>query len=117
MTKSLPRIALCRQIGLGVGALAAVAMFIFLLQGLRVTWRTRHIPGPRSFPIIGHVPYLLKEPWIAFYNFYKQYGPQYKLYLFNKLFVVISDPDQVKQVFSTAGYKYPKDAWSYKFME
>lgn len=96
----------------------ALVLGVTLLQAylLVIKAKYRHIAGPAEYPIIGHVPYLMKEPWVRFAEFAAKYGPVYKLWVFNKLFVVISDPELVKQVFVTRRQNYPKDAWSYKFM-
>lgn len=75
----------------------------------------RRIPGPPSYFLIGHVPYLVTEPWKQFYRFALQYGSVYKMWVWDKLFVVVTDPDLVKHVFLTKRHIYPKDAWSYKF--
>jgi hypothetical protein len=75
----------------------------------------RRIPGPSSYFLIGHVPYLVTEPWKQFYRFAMQYGSVYKMWVWDKLFVVVTDPDLVKHVFLTKRHIYPKDAWSYKF--
>jgi hypothetical protein len=79
--------------------------------------RLAHIPGPPGYPIVGHIPYLLKEPWMRFAGFTTTYGPLYKLWIWHKLFVVIADPALVKRVFFDRRAIYPKDNWSYKFFE
>ena len=79
--------------------------------------RLAHIPGPPGYPIVGHIPYLLTEPWMRFAGFSTQYGPLYKLWVWHKLFVVIADPVLVKRVFFDKRQVYPKDKWSYKFFE
>ena len=66
---------------------------------------------------MGHIPYLLSEPWVRFAQFSTQYGSLYKLWIWHKLFVVVTDPELVKRVFVTQRAIYPKDKWSYKFFE
>ena len=96
---------------------ALVALLALLQAYLAVVKaRYRHIVGPPGYAFVGHVPYLTQEPWKRFAEFAARYGPVYKLWVFNKLFVVISEPELVKQVFVTRRHVYPKDAWSYKFM-
>ena len=51
-----------------------------------------HIPGPPGYPLLGTVPYLLKAPWLTFYHFYLRYGKVYKISMFGKQMLVISDP-------------------------
>jgi len=80
------------------------------------SWKTRHIPSPPSIPLIGHVPYLLNEPWIQFCRFAAKYGSIYKLQVWNKTFVVISDPSLVKEILVDKRTSYPKDDWSYSMM-
>ena len=103
-----------------VGALVAVAVAAFFVQEAVFAVHKRrlsHIPGPRGFPVVGHIPYLLSEPWMRFAAFSTQYGPCYKLWIWHKLFVVIADPVLVKRVFFDKRAIYPKDTWSYKFFE
>jgi len=35
--------------------------------------------GPPGFPIVGHIPYLLSEPWVQFFRYYQKYGGVYKM--------------------------------------
>jgi cytochrome P450 len=98
-----------------------VYFFIFLasvqlLYSLYLTWRTKHIGGPWPFPVIGHIPYLLSSPWLTFAKFSKKHGALYKVWVWNKLYVVVSDPQLVQEMFNTRKEKYPKDQWSYTFM-
>lgn len=103
-----------------VGALLVASLAVFLAQEAAFAvhkQRLSHIPGPPGFPIVGHIPYLLSEPWMRFAAFSTRYGPLYKLWIWRKLFVVIADPVLVKRVFFDKRALYPKDAWSYKFFE
>lgn len=99
------------------GGVALVVAGLALAQAylLVVAARYRHIPGPPSYPLVGHIPYLVSEPWARFAAFAQRYGSLYKLMVWDKLFVVVSDPELVKQIFVTRRHLYPKDSWSYKF--
>ncbi|KAK4422790.1 Flavonoid 3'-monooxygenase [Sesamum alatum] len=55
-------------------------------------------PGPRGLPILGYLPFLGKNLLHQFGDLAHQYGPIYKLYLGNKLCVVINSPSLVKEV-------------------
>lgn len=95
---------------------AALVLFLLLQQVLR-NRSTSHIPAPPGFPIVGHIPYLVKEPWMRFKNFAAEYGAVYKLWVYNKLYVVVSDPELVKQIFADKKANFPKDNWSYAFFK
>ena len=79
--------------------------------------RTRHIPSPPGYPVLGHVPMLTSEPWIKFATWTAVLGPMYRLVVWDKVFVVVADPDAVKKIFVTDRESFPKDKWSYKYME
>ncbi|KAK6138673.1 hypothetical protein DH2020_027588 [Rehmannia glutinosa] len=55
-------------------------------------------PGPRGLPILGYLPFLSKNLLHQFKDLRHKYGPIFKLYLGNKLWVVISSPSLVKEV-------------------
>ncbi|KAI3686415.1 hypothetical protein L1987_80091 [Smallanthus sonchifolius] len=55
-------------------------------------------PGPRSFPIIGDLPYLTPDMHIQLTNMAHTYGPIFKLKLGSKLHVVINTPELAKVV-------------------
>lgn len=55
-------------------------------------------PGPHGLPILGYLPFLGKNLLHQFSDLGHKYGPIYKLYLGNKLCVVISSPSLVKEV-------------------
>ncbi|KAL0296164.1 UNVERIFIED_CONTAM: cytochrome [Sesamum radiatum] len=55
-------------------------------------------PGPRGLPILGYLPFLGNNLLHQFGDLARQYGPIYKLYLGNKLCVVINSPSLVKEV-------------------
>ncbi|KAL7597367.1 hypothetical protein Lser_V15G29245 [Lactuca serriola] len=55
-------------------------------------------PGPRSLPIVGHLPFLGRDLHKQFLNMAHSYGPIFKFYLGSKLHVVISTPELAKVV-------------------
>ncbi|KAL0446079.1 UNVERIFIED_CONTAM: Flavonoid 3'-monooxygenase [Sesamum latifolium] len=55
-------------------------------------------PGPRGLPVLGYLPFLGNNLLHKFGELADQYGPIYKLYLGNKLCVVINSPSLVKEV-------------------
>ncbi|KAJ0578366.1 putative cytochrome P450 [Helianthus annuus] len=55
-------------------------------------------PGPRSFPIVGYLPFLTPNLHTQFTNMAHTYGPIFKLKLGSKLHVVINTPELAKEV-------------------
>lgn len=96
-------------------AVAGLLVAWYALSAAVVAWQARHIPGPFPLPFVGHVPYLLGKPWETFHRFARRYGGVYKLWVWNKVFVVVSEPALVADVLSTKRAKYPKDQWSYEY--
>ncbi len=91
----------------------------YVIQGILVSWRVRHIPGPPGVPLLGHVPFLLNAPWMTFAAWARTHGAGlYRVWVWNKLFVVVSDPAMVQEVFAAppGTSLFPKDDWSYTFM-
>jgi carlactone C-19 oxidase len=99
-----------------LAVLVAAVLLRVLLSDVSSRCRNRHIPGPPAFPLVGHVPYLTQEPWAVFSRWADKFGPLYRLVVWNKLFVVVTDPAMVQEIFVTKRLKYPKDDWSYEFM-
>lgn len=103
------------------GTIAAGIFGLILVIYLAIDYsryaRFSNLPGPAAWPIVGHIPYLLKEPWIRFANFSEQFGRIYRLKVWDRCFVVVSKPSAVKQLFQTHKDKYIKDPWSYQFFQ
>lgn len=55
-------------------------------------------PGPRGLPILGYLPFLRNNLPHQFSDLAHKYGPIFKLYLGNKLCIVISSPSLAKEV-------------------
>ncbi|XP_042958089.1 flavonoid 3'-monooxygenase CYP75B137-like [Carya illinoinensis] len=55
-------------------------------------------PGPRGLPIVGYLPFVGTELHTKFHELCGIYGPIYKVWLGNKLSIVISSPLLVKEV-------------------
>ncbi|KAJ0941950.1 putative cytochrome P450 [Helianthus annuus] len=55
-------------------------------------------PGPRSFPVVGYLPFLGRDPHIKLTNMAHTYGPIYKFYLGSRLHVVINTQELAKEV-------------------
>ncbi|GFS34280.1 hypothetical protein Acr_00g0033140 [Actinidia rufa] len=55
-------------------------------------------PGPRGLPIVGYLPFLSTNLHEQFTELAHQYGPIYKLWLGQKLCVVLNSPSLAKEV-------------------
>ncbi|KAL3818182.1 hypothetical protein ACJIZ3_004087 [Penstemon smallii] len=66
--------------------------------GLEATNTGSFPPGPRGLPILGYLPFLREDLHNQFTELAHKYGPIYKLWLGNKLCVVISSPSIIKEV-------------------
>ncbi|KAL4334280.1 hypothetical protein GQ457_07G010060 [Hibiscus cannabinus] len=91
------------------GLLPASFSFLIAILGISVwcVWAIRKSrkptpplpPGPRGLPIVGYLPFLgLDNLHLVFTELAGAYGPIYKLWLGNKLTIVISSPSLVKEV-------------------
>ncbi|XP_071712997.1 labd-13Z-ene-9,15,16-triol synthase, chloroplastic-like [Rutidosis leptorrhynchoides] len=80
--------------------ISVVILFAILRYKLRVSSKNSPPlpPGPRSLPIVGYLPFLKADLPKQFTNMARIYGPIFKFYIGNKLHVVISAPELVKEV-------------------
>ncbi|KAK7054530.1 hypothetical protein VNI00_003728 [Paramarasmius palmivorus] len=63
-----------------------------------------HIPpGPVGLPVVGSFPFLTNYPELTLDYWAKRFGPLYSLWLGNQLFVIVSDPQIVKDLMVTNG--------------
>ncbi|PIL32446.1 cytochrome P450 [Ganoderma sinense ZZ0214-1] len=60
-------------------------------------------PGPKGLPILGVFPYLSKYPELSLHKWAKKYGPIYSFMISDQQFVVLSDPNVVKDILVTNG--------------
>lgn len=65
-------------------AAAGVAVLVFilaviLLRDTIMACRVSAVPGPSALPFVGHIPYLLSEPWNRFGEWARKYGDIYKM--------------------------------------
>ncbi|KAJ8092104.1 hypothetical protein PM082_021636 [Marasmius tenuissimus] len=60
-------------------------------------------PGPVGLPIVGSHPFLTHFPELTLDHWAKRYGPMYSVWLGNQLFLMISDPQIVKDLMVTNG--------------
>ncbi|XP_062607305.1 cytochrome P450 1A1-like [Saccostrea cucullata] len=77
----------------------AVSLIVLVITKI-VTQKSPSIPGPWGFPLIGHLPFLGKDPMNQFQRYRKQYGDVYKINLGVWPTVVISGFDTVRKVLS-----------------
>ncbi|KAF8056531.1 cytochrome P450 [Lyophyllum atratum] len=59
--------------------------------------------GPIGLPIVGSFPFLTDYPELTLDHWAKKFGPLYSMWLGNQLFVVVSDPQIVKDLMVTNG--------------
>ncbi|PSR79232.1 hypothetical protein PHLCEN_2v7090 [Hermanssonia centrifuga] len=60
-------------------------------------------PGPVGLPIFGCFPFLTNYPELTLDHWAKKFGPLYSMWLGDQLFVVVSDPQIVKDLVITNG--------------
>ncbi|GBO15237.1 hypothetical protein AVEN_173797-1, partial [Araneus ventricosus] len=56
-------------------------------------------PGPFKIPIVGHLPFLGKEPFRGLHKLTKKYGSVYGIYLGRNYSVILGDDKAVKEAF------------------
>ncbi|KAL5817664.1 hypothetical protein ACOSQ3_026042 [Xanthoceras sorbifolium] len=83
-----------------ITSLVAITAVIWLLLNLKRSKNTAAPlpPGPRGLPIIGYLPFLGTHLHKAFTELARIYGPIYKLWLGNKLCVVVSSPSLIREL-------------------
>ncbi|KAL5261834.1 hypothetical protein ACHWQZ_G007514 [Mnemiopsis leidyi] len=76
-----------------------------------------HIPGPQPWPIIGNFldikPYLTGSSTVqdCFLKWTLRYGSLFKLWIGNKPWILVSDPEYIKEIL--CGKNFPKDPTYY----
>ncbi|XP_040985809.1 flavonoid 3'-monooxygenase CYP75B137-like [Juglans microcarpa x Juglans regia] len=76
----------------------AVLWLLWAIKKQRKTAVPPLPPGPRGLPIVGYLPFVGTELHTKFHQLCGIYGPIYKVWLGNKLAIVISSPSLVKEV-------------------
>ncbi|PSN31830.1 hypothetical protein C0J52_20869 [Blattella germanica] len=65
---------------------------------------TANIPGPMTFPLLGNVPTFagsnLKQFFQKLVKVVGKYGPVVRFWMGNKLYIVISDPESIENIFA-----------------
>ncbi|CAM8906540.1 unnamed protein product [Rhodiola kirilowii] len=80
-----------------LASIASIFTLSLIVKALRK--RTFPLPpGPRGLPLLGYLPFLGTDPHVTFANLSKVYGPIFKVQLGNKLHIVLSSPELVKEV-------------------
>lgn len=85
---------------------AIISALVGMIAVIFFWWKTKRSskactpqpPGPRGLPLIGYLPFLGNDLHKSFTELAGVYGPVYKLWLGNKLFVVVSSPSLAKEV-------------------
>ncbi|KAJ9706783.1 hypothetical protein PVL29_001986 [Vitis rotundifolia] len=79
--------------------IAIFATLWYLWESLRARKRTAPLPpGPRGLPIVGYLPFLGPNLHHSFAELADIYGPIFKLWLGNRLCIVLSSPSLAKEV-------------------
>ena len=78
-------------------ACAAIHVLISILS-IKTPKSSKHPPGPRPFPVIGNILELGSQPHQSLTNLSQTYGPIMSLKLGNTNTIVISSPQEAKEV-------------------
>ncbi|KAK9820625.1 hypothetical protein WJX72_012453 [[Myrmecia] bisecta] len=79
-------------------ALLAVEV-VSVIFHMRERYRLRAFPGPKPAPLLGNLPELRRKTnFIAYADWAKQYGPQFRIFLGHQPVVVLADPELVREV-------------------
>ncbi|KAA0158727.1 hypothetical protein FNF31_05253 [Cafeteria roenbergensis] len=98
----------------GVAVLVLI-LSVILLRDTIMACRVSAVPGPAALPFVGHIPFLLSEPWNRFGEWARKYGDIYKIFIWGTPMVIVSSPELVKHILRDARDRFPKDNWSYSF--
>ncbi|PWA35825.1 cytochrome P450 [Artemisia annua] len=97
-----------------------IAIIIWYTLSLSSSSQTL-LPGPRSLPIVGYLPFLNPEFHKQYTNLAHTYGPIFKIYFGSKLHIVIDTPELAKvvvrdqdEVFSNRDQTVAASAYSYE---
>eukprot|EP01138_Halocafeteria_seosinensis_P014356 gb/GECG01014657.1/.p1 GENE.gb/GECG01014657.1/~~gb/GECG01014657.1/.p1 ORF type:complete len:506 (+),score=39.52 gb/GECG01014657.1/:1-1518(+) len=100
-----------------LGLLGLFVVIALLIKNEIRAAKVASLPGPPRIPIVGHIPYLLKAPWLQFDRWAREYGTIYRYFIWGNPMVVVSEPEEVKKILTTQNKQFPKDDWSYAYFK
>ncbi|KAG7016911.1 Ferruginol synthase, partial [Cucurbita argyrosperma subsp. argyrosperma] len=83
----------------------STAMFLVFVVTFALFWfrpkvrRPSLPPGPRGLPLVGYLPFLLRNVHRTFADLAEIYGPVFKVRIGNKLCVVLNSPSSINEAF------------------
>uniref|UniRef100_A0A7N0V371 Cytochrome P450 n=1 Tax=Kalanchoe fedtschenkoi TaxID=63787 RepID=A0A7N0V371_KALFE len=89
------------QVSVALLASLASILLISWLGNKVVARKSRRLalpPGPRGLPLVGYLPFLGTDLHLTFAKLGSVHGPIFKVWLGNKMYVVVSSPEVVRQV-------------------
>ena len=113
------------RLGFGAGDWSGVAALAAGTLGLAVLYqvaleiltevRYRGVPGPGGrLPLLGHALELAKgNIWVTLGKWTAKHGSLCRIFVMNKVFIIVSETDHIKHMFQTNVKNYPKDTFSY----
>ncbi|GJE93448.1 cytochrome P450 [Phanerochaete sordida] len=85
------------------GVVALVYALLHVFRQMKIKALGNLPPGPSGLPIVGSLPFLSHYPELTLHKYAKKFGPLYSMFLGDQLFVVVSDPQIVKDLVITNG--------------